>query len=141
MRHISRRSIVKHLALAELLFIPLSMGRAVTPQTKGKSSPVVISAQIEKGTLIYRLNGKKVEDSIGNSLLTNLADIVRARGNAIPVFIIIDVRAPFTEVGKLDTALAKADLIHERKLFVTDFRGGVMNEIHWDETAIPIPQN
>ena len=73
--------------------------------------------------------------------MTNLGNIVRVRGLRIPVFIIIDVRASFSEVGKLETALDKIDLTYERRVFVTDFRGGTMNEIHWDETAIPIPHN
>jgi hypothetical protein len=122
------------------LLFSLTLGFAVTSNAqKTKPKPLVLSVQMVKGTLIYKLDGKKVEDTKRNSLLTNLGAIVRERGNAIPVFVIIDVRAPFSEVGKLDTALAKADLLHERKLFVANFQGGIMNEIHWDETGIPIP--
>ncbi|HVA16863.1 MAG TPA: hypothetical protein VMV59_04015 [Candidatus Dormibacteraeota bacterium] len=66
---------------------------------------------------------------------------MKKHGTKIPAFIIIDVRAPFSEVGKLETALDKVDLTYERRLFVTDFRDGTMNEIHWDDTSIPIPHN
>ena len=114
-------------------------GRVVNSQTKEPTSQaLVLSARMERGTLIYKVDGRRVEDSVSNSLLTNLAEIVRTRGTQIPVFIIIDVRAPFSEVGKLETALDKTDLTHYR-LFVSNFSDGVMNEIHWDEKGIPIP--
>ena len=103
------------------------------------TQPVTVSAQMENGMLVYRVNGKRVEDSRKNSLLTNLGKIQDERGSEVPVFIIIDVRAPFSEVGKLETALDKVGMTH-RRLFVTNFRDGTMNEIHWDETAIPIPR-
>jgi len=90
--------------------------------------------------LVYRVNGRRVEDTRKNSLLTNLGNVVRTRGIDTPVFVIIDVRAPFSEAGKLETALDKAGLTH-RRLFVSDFRDETMNEIHWDATAVPIPPN
>jgi len=96
---------------------------------------------MEKQGLVYKVNGKTVEDSKENSLITNLARIAKLRGNEVPVFIIVDVRAPFTEVGKLETALDKVELTHSRRLFVTDFRDSTMNEIHWDKTPVPIPSN
>jgi hypothetical protein len=96
---------------------------------------------MEKGALVYRVNGKIVEDSKDNSLITGLARVAKVQGNDAPVIIIVDVRAPFTEVGKLETALDKAELTHSRRLFVTDFRNPTMNEIHWDQTAVPIPSN
>jgi hypothetical protein len=94
---------------------------------------------MEKGSLVYKVNGKTVEDSKENSLLTNLARIAKSQSSDVTVFIVIDVRAPFTEVGKLETALDKVALNHSRRLFVTDFRDATMNEIHWDRTPIPIP--
>jgi hypothetical protein len=102
---------------------------------------VVISARIEKGAIVYKVDGKRVEDSKENSLLANLAQITRVRGTDIPVFIIVDVRAPFSEVGKLKTALDKVELTHSQKVFVSDFHNEMMNEIHLDEKPIPIPQN
>jgi hypothetical protein len=57
---------------------------------------------------VYRVDGKRVEDSKDNSLLTNLGEIVNARGTEMPVLIIIDVRAPFSEVGKLFSVAAFA---------------------------------
>ena len=57
-------------------------------------------------------------------------------GTEVPVVIVIDVRASFSEVGKLETALDKADLTH-RRLFVSDFGSdALMNEIHWDEGCV-----
>jgi hypothetical protein len=116
------------------VFIPTRIA-SQTPQ------PVVVTARLEKGTLVYRVNGKIVEDSKDNSLITNLAQIAKVRGSDVPVSIIVDVRAPFTEIGKLETALDKAELSHSPRLFVTNFRDSTMNEIHWDETPIPIPSN
>lgn len=130
----------KCLVLACFLLASMSPGRMAASQNE-ESKPLVLSAQMEQGALVYKLNGKRVEDRRDNSLLKNLAELVTARGTKTPVFIIVDVRAPFTELGKLETALDKADLTYKRRLFVTDFRGGTMNEIHWDETAIPIPRD
>lgn len=56
----------------------------------------------------------------------------------VPVDIIVDVRAPFSEVGKLETALDKSDLTN-RRVYVSNFKDGTMNEIHWDERAVPLP--
>ena len=115
---------------------------AAGSQTASSDSlSVVISARIEKGSLVYRMNGKRVEDTRTNSLLTNLGAFIRAHGNRVPALIIIDVRAPFTEVGKLETALDMSDLTYSRKLYVTDFQSGTMNEIHWDDKSVPIPTN
>lgn len=101
--------------------------------------PVVLLARVQKnGIVIYRLNGKRVEDSVQNSLLMNLGGIVRSRGMTVPVDIIVDVRAPFSEVGKLETALDKSDLTN-RRVYVSNFKDGTMNEIHWDERAVPLP--
>lgn len=103
--------------------------------------PVVLVARMQKnGVVTYRLNGKKVEDSVQNSLLMNLGGVVRSRGKKVPVDIIVDVRAPFSEVGKLETALDKSDLTN-RRVYVSNFKDGTMNEIHWDDRAIPLPPN
>lgn len=107
--------------------------------SKLATQPLVLSARMEEGRLTYRLDGKRVEDSVQNSLLTNLGRIVRTRGTNFPVWIVIDVRAPFSEVGKLETALDMSDLT-QRRLFVSDFTDRVMNEVHWDERAIPLPK-
>jgi len=124
-----------------LLCTPLWLVHIGAAQTSQAVPPVVLTARVEKGKIIYNLNGRRVEDSKPNSLLTNLSRVVEQRGTEVPVFIVIDVRASFSEVGKLETALDKADLTH-RRLFVSDFgREGMMNEIHWDETGIPLPSN
>jgi hypothetical protein len=124
------------LALLWVIFAPMWL--ASQAQT---SPPVVVSARMEKRGLVYKVNGKTVEDNKDNSLITNLSRIAKVRGNEVPVIIIVDVRAPFTEVGKLETALDKVELTHSRRLFVTDFRDSTMNEIHWDQTPVPIPSN
>jgi hypothetical protein len=100
--------------------------------------PVVVSAQMQGASVVYRVNGRRVEDSRENSLLTNLGKAADTRGLDVLVFIIIDEHAPFKEVGKLETALDKIGLT-SRRLFVADFHDGTMNEIHWDQNAIPIP--
>ena len=93
---------------------------------------------MQKGAIVYRLNGRRVEESRKNSLLTNLGGVAEAQGLDVPVYVVVDVRAPFTEVGKLETALDKIGLT-SRRLFVADFGDGTMNEIHWNQNAIPIP--
>ena len=128
------------MAVLALFFVPIVSRTAGISRSGAERFPsIVISAQMEGRALIYRIDGKRVEDTRSNSMLANLASIVRLRGNRVPAFIIVDIRAPFTEVGKLETALDKSDLTGGRRIFVTDFRGGTMNEIHWDETPIPLP--
>jgi hypothetical protein len=108
---------------------------------RSQTSPIIVSVQVEKAAFVYRVNGKIVEDSKKNSLLTNLARIASLCGRDVSIFIIVDVRAPFTEVGKLETALDKVDLTYSRRLFVADFSSSTMNEIHWDQTSVPVPSN
>jgi len=107
----------------------------------GPSKAVVLTVYMEAGKPIYRLNGKEVEDRRDNSLLRNLTEVVRERGAKIPALVIVDVRAPLTEFGKLETALDKVDLTSERRLFVGNFQDGTMNEIHWEAKALPIPKD
>ena len=121
------------------LFITfLLISGALARSQQQPAHPVVVSAQTEGGAIVYKVNGRRVEDSRKNSLLTNLGNVADARGLDAPVFIIIDERSPFTEVGKLETALDKIGLT-KRRLFIADFRDGTMNEIHWDQKALPIP--
>jgi hypothetical protein len=139
MKFLTAHTVRRCLAVFGLIVAPTLMGNWMIATTAVEGSQaVVLSARIEGGSLTYRLNGKKVEDSKDNSLLVNLARVARLRGTDVPVFIVIDVRAPFAEAGKLETALEKAGLVHHR-LFVSNFTSGIMNEIHWDETAVPIP--
>jgi len=103
--------------------------------------PVVVSAQMKNGKLIYQVNGKIVENSARNSLMTNLGRILVTRGKETSVFIVIDVRAPFGEFEHIDTALDKVDLPN-RRYFVSNFTNdNMMTEIHWADKAVPIPQN
>ncbi|SRR6266481_1654521 len=107
---------------------------------KNDGQSLVVSVQIVKGTRVYRVNRKVVEDTSHNSLLTNLETAAAERGLDYPVIVLVDVKAPFTEVGKLETALDKIDFKH-RRLFVGDFETAVMNEFHWDQNGVPIPAN
>lgn len=133
-------SITVGLTVPLLLLIAFAASLQVqSARRHGKTeSPVVLSVQMENGSKVYRLDGRRVENSVENSILTNLGRVVRTRGTRIPALIIIDVRAPFSEVDKLETALDKAG-ITQCRIFVTNFKGGTMNEIHWDETPIPLP--
>jgi hypothetical protein len=102
--------------------------------------PVVVSAEMKVGALVYKLNGRIVDNSRQNSLLKNLATVVDKRGAQVMVFLVIDVNAPFHEMGKLETALDKVGLT-QRRFFVSGFSDGLMQEIHFDEKTVPIPPN
>ena len=131
--------VVRYLLLFCFVLSPLLLSpMGASPTDQGATKPVVLTARMENGSVVYRINNKRVENSIRNSLLVNLGSIVKTRGTEVPVFIIIDVRASFTEIGKLGTALDKAGLT-QRRVFVSYFDDGTMNEIHWDDTSIPIP--
>lgn len=120
---------------------PFLLNRSgASPVGERTNKPVVLTDRMEHGSLIYRIDGKRVEDSAENSLLVNLGNIIKTRGTEVPVFIVIDVRAPFTEIDKLGTALDMAGLTHGR-FFLSRFSDGTMNEIHLDDEAIPIPRN
>lgn len=128
------------LAISVLFLRPaVSQSSRTSQGSAAQSPPIVISAQMVGRAVIYRIDGRRVEDTRANSLLANLARIAQVRGTHVPAFVIVDVRAPFAEVGKLETALDKSGLNDGRRIFVTDFRGGTMNEIHWDQAPIPLP--
>ena len=139
MKYSWRKTAIRCLLLSCFLPVPWLFSPVATSQTKElMTQPVVVSARIQKGVVIYTVNGKRVEDARKNSLLKNLARILEARGSEVPVFIVIDVRAPFSELGKLETALDKVGLTHYR-LFVSNFNDDMMTEIHLDAAGIPIP--
>jgi len=102
--------------------------------------PAVLSARVRNGEIVYQLNGNRVEDTARNSLLKNLTKVLDAQGSDAPVFVIVDAHAPFSEFGKLETALDKVGL-QNRRFFVTNFSDAIMNEIHWDNKAVPIPKS
>ncbi len=123
--------------LSSVLLVNMSVAE---PQETAESKPIVLSVKMEHGKSVYRLNGKTVEDRRENSLLNNLMQVATERGNKTLVLVIVDERAPFTEAGKLQTALDKIDMPN-RKVFIADFADGTMNEIHWDDKAIAIPKS
>lgn len=102
--------------------------------------PAVVSARVNHGGIVYRVNGRIVENSVRNSLITNLGNVLKTQGRQTPVFIVVDVRAPIAQFGHIETALDKVDLPN-RRFFVADFTNGTMSEIHWAEKAIQIPSN
>ena len=127
-------------AVCVIVLLPILVG--AVPQTgTSRTKPLVLTVQVEARKSVYKIDGREVEDRTDNSLIQNLTKAVRQRGTKIPVFVVIDVQAPLTEVSKLETALDKVDLTSDRRLFVGDFRSGTMNEIHWDEKALPIPKD
>jgi hypothetical protein len=139
MKHSWREIAIRCLLLSCFLSTPWLLSPVATSQTtEFVTQPVVVSARIQNGVVIYRVNGKRVEDTRKNSLLKNLGRTLEARGSDVPVFIVIDVRAPFSELGKLETAVDKVGLTHYR-LFVSNFSDDMMTEIHLDAKGIPIP--
>ena len=100
--------------------------------------PVVISIRMLKGSAVYRVDRKVVENTRENSLLTNLEAVASSKGLDWPILILVDVNAPLREIGKLETAVAKIDFSNHR-LFVGDFQTGTMEELHWGQVSVPIP--
>jgi hypothetical protein len=137
MKHLLKQLIATLIVLSPF---PLILCVAAPQLERAESKAVVLSVQIEHGKPVYKLNGKTVEDRRENSLLNNLMQVATDRGSNIAVLVIIDEKAPFTEVGKLETALDKIDMPN-RRLFVADFPDGTMNEIHLDPKALPIPRD
>ncbi len=124
------------------LFLLAAVAVAQLPSSNGSDKrqdrAVLLIVQMKSGKPTYKLDGKAVENRRDNSLLKKLGDVATQRGSKTPVFIIVDERAPFTEIGKVETALDKIDMPN-RRVFVADFRDGTMNEVHWDAKALPIP--
>ena len=100
---------------------------------------IIISSEVSGSATLYKINGKVVEDKPGNSLIKNLTDIVRTRGSSSPIVVIIDRRASFAEVGKLETALDKVGITGETKIYIANFQTKTMNEIHWESGSKPLP--
>lgn len=140
MASITAHNVQRFLTLAGLVFAStLLCNWTLATTSGGKGYQVnVLSARIENGSLNYTLNGNKVEDRNNNSLLMNLAKVVRLQGTDASIIVIVDMGAPFAEMGKLETALDKVGLVH-RRFFVSSFASGVMNEINWNESPVPIP--
>jgi hypothetical protein len=101
--------------------------------------PITIFSQVEKGSITYRLNGSIVEDKPDNALIKRLTEIARARGTNVPVILVIDTHAQFSEVGKLETALDKVGFSDDIKIYVANFVDKTMNQVHWDPASKPLP--
>jgi hypothetical protein len=141
MNHSGARTMWTPFVLYGVLLSCCWLSTSAWSQTQQQTDhPVVVSAQMRRGAVVYKLNGRIVENSRQNSLLKNLANVLDTRGELVMVFLVIDVHAPFSEMGKLETALDKIGLT-QRRFFVSDFSDGLMQEIHFDEKAIPIPPN
>jgi len=124
-----------------VLWLTLCFGGICTGQTgESASRPTVVSARVRNGKIIYRVNERIVEDSVRNSLITNLGNVLKTQGRATPIFIVVDVRAPIAQFSHIETALDKVDLPN-RRFFVTNFTDRLMIEIHWAEKPIAIPSN
>lgn len=132
--------LLKYLMARVIVLITVLLVNVVVTASQiegAEPKPVVLSVEMENGTPLYKLNGKTIEDRRDNSLLNNLMQVATERGNETAVFVLVDEKAPFTEVTKLQTALDKIDMPN-RRLFIANFPDGTMNEIHWDEKAVPI---
>jgi|SRR5579864_259073 len=127
-------------SLLVLWFALVFCGIANAQTSEGTPRPVVVSARVKNGMIVYKVNSRIVENSVRNSLITNLGSVLKTQGRETPIFIVVDVRASFAEFGKIETALDKVDLPN-RRFFVTNFTDNIMNEIHWDDKPIPIPSN
>jgi hypothetical protein len=138
MKHFLKRMLAMLVVLTSVLLVNVCAAPSQTERAESKT--VLLSVQMQHGRPVYKLNGKIVEDRRENSLLNNLMKVANESGSKTPVFVIIDERAPFTEAGKLETALDKIDMPN-RRLFVADFPDGTMNEIHLDQKAAPIPKD
>jgi hypothetical protein len=57
----------------------------------------------------------------------------------VPVILVIDTHAQFSEVGKLETALDKAGFSDGITIYVANFVDKTMNQIHWDSSSKPLP--
>lgn len=138
MKRLPKQLLAGLIVLSSILLVSVCVGASQTERAESK--PIVLSIQMEHSKPLYKLNGKTVEDRRENSLLNNLMQVATERGNKTLVFVIVDERAPFTEVSKLETALDKIDMPN-RRLFIADFLDGTMNEIHWKGRAVPIPKD
>ena len=85
-------------------------------------------------------DGRKREGTSERALLESTWAVVSKRGPGIRAFVIVDVDAKFSDVGPIFEALTKDGIDLERiQLFVADFKGGSMNELHWDLKSVRIP--
>lgn len=124
-----------------VLWFALAFCGISNAQTSGRTPrPVVVSARVKNGKIVYKVNGRIVENSVRNSLITNLGNVLKTQGRETPVFIVVDVCAPIAQFGHIETDLDKVDLPN-RRFFVTNFTDAIMNGIHWDDKPIPIPSN
>lgn len=123
------------LLVAVLLFvIPISS------QTNFPNSEpaAVVSVEIRSGASIYRVDGHRVEERKGNSLLLQLSRAVARRHENGEIFLVIDKRARISEIGKLNTAVDKVGAKNARRVFIADFDQKLMSEVSISEASVPL---
>jgi hypothetical protein len=117
------------LVAASLLAFSVSTRRMFSQENGGAGEPVIVLAEMENHRVTYKVDGKVAAPD----LLRVLNDVVDRRGGDTRVIVLVDSRAPITEIGNIDGTLGKAGL-EKVRFFVFNREANVMSTVEFGRT-------
>jgi len=117
------------------LAVALLVFSAATPRTfsqeKGKpGEPLIILAEVQNHRVTYKVDGKEALPD----LLRVLNIVADQRGHDTRIIVLVDSRAPITEIGNIDGTLGKAQL-EKVRFFIFNKEANVMSTVEFGRTV------
>jgi hypothetical protein len=115
---------------ATLLAFSLWAPRTFSLGSSKPAEPVVLLAQVQNHRITYKVDGKEALPD----LLRVLNVIGDQRGRHTRIIVLVDSRAPITEIGNIDGTLGKAGF-EKARFFVFNKEANVMSTIEFGRTV------
>ena len=110
--------------------LALSVGTPRTVSQENGKEPIVILAEVQNHKVTYKVNGR---DALPD-LLRMLNTVGDQRGRDTRVIVLLDSRAPITEIGNLDGTLGKAGF-EKVRFFVFNKEANVMSTVEFGRSV------
>lgn len=114
---------------AALLAFSVATPRTFSQENGKPGEPLIILAEVQKHRVTYKVDAK---DALPN-LLRVLNTVGDQRGRDTRVIVLVDSRAPITEIGNIDGTLGKAGFTKVR-FFVFNKEANVMSTVEFGRT-------
>jgi hypothetical protein len=118
------------LVAAALLFFSVSTPRIVSQEGGKPGEPLIVLAEVQNHKVTYKVDGREAVPD----LLRVLNTVGDQRGRDIKVIVLVDARAPITEIGNVDGTLGKAGF-EKARFYVFNKEANVMSTVEFGRTV------
>lgn len=115
---------------ATLLAFSLGAPRTFSQESNKPAEPVVLLAEVQNHRITYKVDGKEALPD----LLRVLNIVGDQRGRDTRVIVLVDSRAPITEIGNIDGTLGKAGF-EKTRFFIFNKEAQVMSTVEFGRTV------